>query len=208
MRRWPRRGKYRPLSAAPEQAARIVEDVGAALDFAHQHGVLHRDVKPANILLGRSPDGQMQPMFLADFGIARLREDSVRATRTGTITALAFASPEQLTGAPIGPSSDQHSRRGRPPTWSRAGRLDAYNRARSTSIANQLLKPRIPRRVTFRHAARASQRRSGPHSCRDEFVRYRHSRGHHSRRSPVSGGRPSGASHRNLTLLTRIIRNQ
>ncbi|MFI9509426.1 serine/threonine protein kinase [Nocardia sp. NPDC052566] len=99
-----------PPTLTPQRGHQIIEGVAAALDFAHSHGVLHRDVKPANILLEQTSGDHPQRVFLTDFGIARLREDSTRLTRTGTFTAtLAYASPEQMTGAPIGPHSDQYS---------------------------------------------------------------------------------------------------
>ncbi|MFI9507156.1 serine/threonine-protein kinase [Nocardia sp. NPDC052566] len=99
-----------PLALSPSDAVAIIELVAAALDFAHEHGVLHRDVKPANILLEHPVSGRPRGVFLTDFGIARLREDIARLTQTGTFTAtLAFASPEQMTGGPTGPTSDQYS---------------------------------------------------------------------------------------------------
>ncbi|WP_040861075.1 serine/threonine-protein kinase [Nocardia niigatensis] len=92
----------------PRQAIRIIAETARALDFAHRRGVLHRDVKPANILLERL-DGE-ERVFLADFGIARLRDDATKLTQTGSFTAtLTYASPEQLSGQPLDPRSDQYS---------------------------------------------------------------------------------------------------
>ncbi|RDI52957.1 serine/threonine-protein kinase [Nocardia mexicana] len=94
----------------PERAVRIVAEVAEALDHAHGRGVLHRDVKPANILLEQSANGRPERVLLTDFGIARLRDDAGHLTRTGTFTAtLAYASPEQLSGEPLDPRADQYS---------------------------------------------------------------------------------------------------
>ncbi|WP_324192287.1 serine/threonine-protein kinase [Nocardia puris] len=99
-----------PMTLPPERAVQIIEGVADALDYAHGKGVLHRDVKPANIMLARSRAGKGERVFLTDFGIARLREDSTHLTQTGMFTAtLAYASPEQMTGAPLGNRSDQYS---------------------------------------------------------------------------------------------------
>ncbi|MEV6429782.1 protein kinase [Nocardia sp. NPDC051463] len=93
----------------PTRAAQIVAETAKALDFAHGSGVLHRDVKPANILLARATGGQ-ERVFLTDFGIARLRDDAGHLTLTGTFTAtLAYAAPEQLTGAAMDGRADQYA---------------------------------------------------------------------------------------------------
>ncbi|MEV6389170.1 protein kinase domain-containing protein [Nocardia xishanensis] len=93
----------------PQRAVQIVAETAKALDFAHGKGVLHRDVKPANILLERA-EGGLERVFLTDFGIARFRDDTGKLTQTGTFTAtLAFASPEQLSGAVLDHRSDQYS---------------------------------------------------------------------------------------------------
>ncbi|WP_433657219.1 protein kinase domain-containing protein [Nocardia sp. CA-128927] len=99
-----------PRNLPPERAVQIIEGVAGALDYAHGMGVLHRDVKPANIMLARSSGGHRERVFLTDFGIARLREDSTHLTQTGMFTAtLAYASPEQMTGAHLDHRSDQYS---------------------------------------------------------------------------------------------------
>ncbi|MVU82016.1 protein kinase [Nocardia sp. ET3-3] len=101
-----------PGTLPPLRAAQIIGETAKALDYAHGLGVLHRDVKPANILLARSSSktGAGERVYLTDFGIARLRDDTGHLTQTGTVTAtLAYASPEQLTGASLDGRSDQYS---------------------------------------------------------------------------------------------------
>ncbi|MFJ1811256.1 MULTISPECIES: serine/threonine-protein kinase [unclassified Streptomyces] len=85
----------------PEEAARIGRGVIAALRAAHRAGILHRDVKPANVLL--ADDGRV---ILTDFGIAQASETSA-LTRTGQLVgSVDFIAPERLVGAPPGPEAD------------------------------------------------------------------------------------------------------
>ncbi|WP_306796582.1 ABC transporter substrate-binding protein [Nocardia sp. XZ_19_369] len=103
-------GALDPRSVDPQRAVDIIAETAKALDYAHAVGVLHRDVKPANILLAHPTAGQDERVLLTDFGIARLRDDAHQLTRTGMFAAtLAYASPEQLSATSVDHRSDQYA---------------------------------------------------------------------------------------------------
>jgi eukaryotic-like serine/threonine-protein kinase len=85
-------------------AVRAGEDVLSALAHAHARGVVHRDVKPANILLG--PGGRA---LLSDFGVARLSGESGLTLTGGVVGTVAYMAPEQARGEGAGPASDVYS---------------------------------------------------------------------------------------------------
>jgi Protein kinase domain len=101
--------EHYPGGMPQSEVVPIITAVGSALDYAHNRGLLHRDVKPANILLADS-DGQPRRVYLADFGIARHIDDAAGLTATNmTLGTVAYAAPEQLKGERIDGRTDQYA---------------------------------------------------------------------------------------------------
>ncbi|AFS13649.1 MULTISPECIES: serine/threonine-protein kinase PknH/PknJ [Mycobacterium avium complex (MAC)] len=99
-----------PAGMPVEEVARIVTAVASALDYAHKQGLLHRDVKPANIMLTHLDDDGEQRILLTDFGIARNVNDISGLTATNmTVGTVAYCSPEQLLGEDMDGRADQYS---------------------------------------------------------------------------------------------------
>jgi serine/threonine protein kinase, bacterial len=87
----------------------IIDAVAGALDYAHVRGMLHRDVKPANILLTH-PEEDDRRILLADFGVARQLSDISGITETNVaVGTVAYAAPEQLVGSNIDGRADQYA---------------------------------------------------------------------------------------------------
>jgi eukaryotic-like serine/threonine-protein kinase len=97
--------KEGPLSA--QVAARYVKIIAEAIHFAHQRGILHRDMKPQNVLI----DAADQPR-ITDFGLAKILKDDSRLTQSGVVMGSpSYMPPEQAAGrhGDIGPASDVYS---------------------------------------------------------------------------------------------------
>jgi serine/threonine protein kinase, bacterial len=102
------KAEYREGMTAHDVCA-IVTAVAGALDYANQRGLLHRDVKPANVLLTEPEDGERR-VLLADFGIARqLAEVSGLTATNMTVGTVSYAAPEQLMGSDIDGRADQYA---------------------------------------------------------------------------------------------------
>jgi beta-lactam-binding protein with PASTA domain/predicted Ser/Thr protein kinase len=134
----------------PDRAAEVVSDIAAALGFAHRNGVVHRDVKPGNVLI--TPDGAVK---VADFGIARALSDTSdqNLTKTGSVMGTAtYFSPEQARGAVVDPRSDLYSlgcvlyelTTGRPPFQGESAMAIAYKHVQENPVPPRQLDPELP----------------------------------------------------------------
>src|SRR5918996_2424716 len=89
----------------PAETLRILEQVGAALDSAHHEGLVHRDVKPGNILI--TPHGHV---YLSDFGLTKRTAADSSVTATGYfVGTMSYAPPEQIQGQDLDGRADQYS---------------------------------------------------------------------------------------------------
>jgi serine/threonine protein kinase len=101
------RAYIRPEGADLEWTASVVEQIGLALQAAHDNGVLHRDLKPENVMIQTVAGGRTHVKVI-DFGIAKVRDSKLASSTTvaGTAGTIAYMSPEQLRADRLTPASD------------------------------------------------------------------------------------------------------
>jgi serine/threonine protein kinase len=96
-------------SLSAQRTASIVTQVASALDAAHAKGLIHRDVKPANIMIS-SGSGGSEVAYLTDFGLTKRPDQTTGITRTGQFMgSVDYAAPEQFEGKPLDPRTDEYS---------------------------------------------------------------------------------------------------
>ncbi len=95
----------------PDRAVHLLGQVASALDAAHARGLIHRDVKPANILIANAlGDDRGEHAYLADFGLTKSRGVDTSLTRAGTLLGtLDYMAPEQLEGRELDGAADQYA---------------------------------------------------------------------------------------------------
>jgi eukaryotic-like serine/threonine-protein kinase len=133
----------------PERAAEITDGVLRALDYSHRNGIVHRDIKPGNVMLTRAGDVKVM-----DFGIARAVSDSqLTMTQTAQVIGTAqYLSPEQARGERVDARSDLYSTgcllyellTGRPPFTGDSPVAIAYQHVREAPVPPSQVDPEVP----------------------------------------------------------------
>jgi eukaryotic-like serine/threonine-protein kinase len=133
----------------PERAAEITDGVLRALDYSHRNGIVHRDIKPGNVMLTRSGDVKVM-----DFGIARAVADSqMTMTQTAQVIGTAqYLSPEQARGERVDARSDLYSTgcllyellTGRPPFTGDSPVAIAYQHVKEDPVPPSQIDPEVP----------------------------------------------------------------
>src|SRR4051794_20245981 len=106
------KGEIRRAGAlTPVDAVELLSPVARALDAAHARGLVHRDVKPANILLQRTPDGEIEHVYLSDFGITKHTSGSESGLTAADVVVgtVAYMAPEQIEGKTVSAETDVYA---------------------------------------------------------------------------------------------------
>jgi hypothetical protein len=135
---------------APAEATRVAAAVADALDAAHQRGIVHRDVKPSNVML--TSGGEVKVL---DFGIAAAADETHSTTGSGLYATVAYVSPERVAGEPATPASDVYSLGavlyellcGRPPFSGSSPALVARAHLHDQPVPVRQLAPWVPARL-------------------------------------------------------------
>jgi Protein kinase domain/Domain of unknown function (DUF4328) len=193
----------------PGRTLALLEQVARALDAAHAAGLVHRDVKPANVLLTPPPGaGEAEHVYLVDFGLARSGDPDASLTGGGLFVGTPrYAAPEQAAGEPVDGRTDGYALgcvlyeclAGRPPFPARSdvAVLLAHLEAAPPRLTDE--RPDLPAAidgVVARALAKAKEDRFG--SCRELVAAARHAlAAAPSRRSPAPGppAADRGATH-------------
>jgi eukaryotic-like serine/threonine-protein kinase len=131
----------------PERAAEIADAVARALETAHEAGMVHRDIKPGNIML--TSDGEVKVM---DFGIARTSTGDTLTQTAAVLGTASYLSPEQAQGHPVDARSDLYSlgcvlyemTTGRPPFSGDSPVAIAYKHVKDDPVAPSRINPDVP----------------------------------------------------------------
>ncbi|MDQ4068069.1 MAG: Stk1 family PASTA domain-containing Ser/Thr kinase [Actinomycetota bacterium] len=159
-----------PLLA--NRAAEIGADIGAALHFAHVHGVIHRDVKPGNVLITTTQ------VKVTDFGIARAGDPAESLTQAGAVMGTAtYFSPEQAQGHVVDPRTDVYSLGvvlyemvvGRPPFSGDNPVSIAYQHVREEPVPPRRLNPDVPPAFESIVAKAMAKNRANRYSSAEEL---------------------------------------
>ena len=175
----------------PAHAASVITEVAAALDAAHARGLVHRDIKPGNILI--EGEGADERVYLTDFGLARLVEATTGVTATGAfVGTLDYVAPEQIRGERVDARADVYALgcvlfellTGNPPFAARDDKVaKMYAHLQEDAPRPSMLRPELPARA---RPGRRAGARQGPRAALSLGRRLR-PRGHRRGQRPADG---------------------
>jgi serine/threonine-protein kinase len=156
----------------PVQAAEIAQKIAAAIAAAHAQGVIHRDIKPGNVMVTR--DGTVKVM---DFGIARVLGPETAPQTSAVLGTASYLSPEQAQGGPVDARTDIYSLgavlyellTGRPPFVGDSPVAVAYKQVNETPAVPSSLNPDVPARLDAVVMKALSKNPSNRYQTADEF---------------------------------------